>query len=242
MARKEFNFDISNPKHIKITNLNRNSPANRIIEELAISVNSETGRIFQQADFPGIYRTQSSYKIIKEVEAGSNLSMDNIQIESAKLSTLPEKHAGLGCDVYMQVTSPIRRFLDLVTQHNLKLLIKKQEPIFSEEDMMRWATEISLRHKKYNRAEKDIIKFWKLKYLKQHLGEIFEAKIKKKRTNNNTEIELIELDIVLPSSGLTEHKDGDQLLLQINDVCLKPPKLSVKVMTNGTITDIHHID
>ncbi|MFL2739742.1 MAG: ribonuclease catalytic domain-containing protein [bacterium] len=242
LARKEFNFDISNPKHIKIINLNRNSPANRIIEELAISVNSETGRIFQQADFPGIYRTQSSYKIIKEVEAGSNLSMDNIQIESAKLSTLPEKHAGLGCDVYMQVTSPIRRFLDLVTQHNLKLLIKKQEPIFSKEDMMRWATEISLRHRKYNRAEKDIIKFWKLKYLKQHLGEIFEAKIKKKRTNNNTEIELIELDIVLPSSGLTEHKDGDQLLLQINDVCLKPPKLSVKVMTNGTITDIHHID
>ena len=242
LTRKEFNFDISNPEHIKITNLNRNSPANRIVEELAISVNSETGRIFQQAAFPGIYRTQSSYKIIKEVEAGSNLSMDNIQIESAKLSTLPEKHAGLGCDVYMQVTSPIRRFLDLVTQHNLKLLIKKQEPIFSEEDMMRWATEISLRHRKYNRAEKDIIKFWKLKYLKQHLGEIFEAKIKKKRTNNNTEIELIELDIVLPSSGLTEHKDGDQLLLQINDVCLKPPKLSVKVMTNGTITDIHHID
>ena len=66
---------------------------------MSISVNSETGRIFQQADFPGIYRTQSSYKIIKEVEAGSELSMENIQIESAKLSILPEKHAGLGCEV-----------------------------------------------------------------------------------------------------------------------------------------------
>ena len=241
LTRKEFNFDISNPKKIKITNLNRNSPANRIIEELAISVNNQTGRLFQQSDFPGIYRTQSSYKIIKEVEEGSELSMENIQIESAKLSTHPDKHAGLGCDVYMQVTSPIRRFLDLVIQHNLKMLIKKQEPIFSEEDMMRWATEIGLRHRKYNRAERDIIKFWKLKYLKQHLGDNFEAKVRRKLANNNTEIELLELDLVLPASGLTEHKDGEQLLLRINDVSIEPPRISVKVLTKPTNTETHRI-
>ncbi|HBJ46539.1 MAG TPA: hypothetical protein DDY69_04310, partial [Deltaproteobacteria bacterium] len=147
-ARKEFDFDISDPQHIRISPLNRNSDANRIIEELAISVNRETGRLFQEADFPGIYRTQSSYEIIKEVEEGTQLSMEHLRIEPARLSTIPGSHAGLGCEVYMQITSPIRRFVDLITQQQLKLLIEKKDPVFSIEDMMRWSEEISLRHKK----------------------------------------------------------------------------------------------
>ncbi|MEZ7973407.1 MAG: RNB domain-containing ribonuclease [SAR324 cluster bacterium] len=242
LSRKEFDFDISDPKDIKITALDRNSAANRIIEELAISVNCETGRIFQEADFPGIYRTQSSYEIIKEITEGTKLSMENIRIEPARLSTIPGKHAGLGCDVYMQATSPIRRFVDLVTQQNLKLLINKQEPVFSEDDMMRWSEEISLRQRKYNRAEREIIKFWKLKYLKQHLGDNFEAKVRKKLANNNTEIELLELDCVVSAAGLTEFESGEQLLLRIDEVGLEAPKLVVKALSTGTDAVIHRLE
>ena len=242
LSRKEFDFDISDPKDIKINALDRNSAANRIIEELAISVNCETGRIFQEADFPGIYRTQSSYEIIKEITEGTKLSMENIRIEPARLSTIPGKHAGLGCDVYMQATSPIRRFVDLVTQQNLKLLINKQEPVFSEDDMMRWSEEISLRQRKYNRAEREIIKFWKLKYLKQHLGDNFEAKVRKKLANNNTEIELLELDCVVSAAGLTEFESGEQLLLRIDEVGLEAPKLVVKALSTGTDAVIHRLE
>jgi len=242
LSRKEFDFDISDPKDIKITALDRNSAANRIIEELAISVNCETGRIFQEADFPGIYRTQSSYEIIKEVAEGTKLSMENIRIEPARLSTIPGKHAGLGCDVYMQATSPIRRFVDLVTQQNLKLLINQQEPVFSEEDMMRWSEEISLRQRKYSRAEREIIKFWKLKYLQQHLGDNFEAKVRKKLANNNTEIELLELDCVVSAAGLTELESGEKLLLRINEVGLEPPRLVVKALSTGTDAVTHRLE
>ncbi|HIO60750.1 MAG TPA: RNB domain-containing ribonuclease [Deltaproteobacteria bacterium] len=242
LARKEFDFDISDPQHIRITPLNRNSDANRIIEELAISVNRETGRLFQEADFPGIYRTQSSYEIIKEVEEGTQLSMEHLRIEPARLSTIPGSHAGLGCEVYMQITSPIRRFVDLITQQQLKLLIEKKDPVFSIEDMMRWSEEISLRHKKYSRAERDILKYWKLKYLQQHLGEIFEAKVRKKLANNNTEIELLELDCIVPVAGMGEHEDGEQLLLLISEVGLEPPRLGVKTQTPGAEVIPHRLE
>ena len=242
LSRKEFDFNISDPKDIKITALNRNSAANRIIEELAISVNCETGRIFQEADFPGIYRTQSSYEIIKEVAEGTKLSMENIRIEPARLSTIPGKHAGLGCNVYMQATSPIRRFVDLVIQQNLKLLINQHEPVFSEEDMMRWSEEISLRQRKYSRAEREIIKFWKLKYLQQHLGDNFEAKVRKKLANNNTEIELLELDCVVSAAGLTELESGEHLLLRIDEVGLEPPRLVVKALSTGTDAVTHRLE
>jgi len=40
---------------------------------------------------------------------------------------------------------------------------------------------------------------------------------------------------------LTEHKEGEQLLLRINDVSIEPPRISVKVLTKGTNTEIHRI-
>jgi exoribonuclease R len=141
----------------------------------------------------------------------------------------------------MQVTSPIRRFIDLIIQQQLKCLIEKKEPVFSTEDMMRWSEEISLRHKKYNRAEREIIKSWKLKYLKQHLGEIFEATVRKKLSNNNTEIELLELDCVVQVAGLGEQDSGDELLLQINDVSLEPPRLGVKTIPPSTDVTTHRL-
>jgi len=226
--RKEFDFDISDPKNIRITCLNRNSPANRIVEELAISVNSETGKLFKEAEFPGIFRTQSSYEIIKDVEKGDQLSMENVRINPTKLTPSPDKHAGLGCNSYIQVTSPMRRFVDLIMQLQLKLLISNKEPVFNKDDMLRWSETISIRQKKYNRAEKEILKLWKLKYLEQHLGEYFDAKIRRINQNGNTEIKILELDYTVNSSGLGKLKEGEELILQIKEVQFSPPRIGVR--------------
>ena len=228
MARKEFEFDISNPEQVSILKLNRNSPSSRIIEELAIAVNRETGRLFHEAEFPGIYRTQSSYKIVKEPEYENQQLPENIRVEPARLTTIAGTHAGLGCEVYMHATSPIRRFVDLLTQHQLNNLINDEEPVYSSEDMMRWAEAITLRQRKYNRAEKNILQYWKFKYLHQHMKELFEATVRKQLSNNNTEIELVELDFIAQVSGLRGHNEEEQIVLRINEVRLDPLKLVVR--------------
>ena len=228
MARKEFEFDISNPEQVSILKLNRNSPSSRIIEELAIAVNRETGRLFHEAEFPGIYRTQSSYKIVKEPEYENQQLPENIRVEPARLTTIAGTHAGLGCEVYMHATSPIRRFVDLLTQHQLNNLINDEEPVYSSEDMMRWAEVITLRQRKYNRAEKNILQYWKFKYLHQHMKELFEATVRKQLSNNNTEIELVELDCIVQVSGLRGYSEEEQLVLRINEVRLDPLKLVVR--------------
>ena len=227
MARKEFKFDISNSEKVSILKLNRNSPSNRIVEELAIAVNSETGRLLKEAEYPGIYRTQSSYKIVKEAKDENCYQPENIRIEAAKLSTIAGIHAGLGCDVYMHATSPIRRFADLVAQHQLKNLINNVQPVFSKEDMMKWAEEITLRQRKYNRAKKNIIQYWKFKYLFLHIQELFEATVRKQLSNKNTEILLLELDCIVQVSGLREYDEEDQIIVRINEISLDPLKLFV---------------
>ena len=128
----------------------------------------------------------------------------------------------------MHATSPIRRFVDLLTQHQLKNLINDEEPVFSSEEMMRWAEAVTLRQRKYNRAEKNILQYWKFKYLHQHMKELFEATVRKQLSNNNTEIELVELDFIVQVSGLRGYNEEEQLVLRINEVRLDPLKLVVR--------------
>ena len=59
------------------------------------------------------------------------MTLDHISIEAAKLGMVAEPHAGLGCEFYMQATSPIRRFLDLVTQIQLTAMLGKKESVFT---------------------------------------------------------------------------------------------------------------
>jgi len=230
--RKEFDFNIKDPENIQINLQNRNSPANIIIEEFAISVNSEAGKIFKKSNFPGIFRTQSSYEIIKEVEKGVNLSLEHIRIQPTKLSTVSDKHAGLGCESYIQVTSPIRRFSDLIMQLQLKMLIEKKVPIFSEDEMINWSEKIISHQKKYKKAETEILNYWKLKYVKQNLGENFNAKTKKKLANGNTEVELLDLNLIVPASGLGTFSEGEHILLKIKLVEMHPPLIGVKNVKN----------
>ena len=118
--------------------------------------------------------------------------------------------------------------MDLVTQHQLKNLINNEEAIFSTEDMMRWTESITFIQRKYNRAEKNILKYWQFKYLHQHMKELFEATIRKQLSNNNTEIELLELDCIVQVSGLRSYDLEDKIMLRIKEVSLDPLKLVVR--------------
>ncbi len=240
MARKEFEFNTSNPEQLSILKLNRNSPSNRIIEELAIAVNRETGCLLQESKFPGIYRTQSSYKIIKVPEVENKQQLEKIRVEPARLTTIAGPHAGLGCEVYMHATSPIRRFVDLITQHQLKNLINNENPVFSSEDMMRWADAITLKQRKYNRAEKNILQYWKFIYLHQHMEELFEAIVKKQLTNNNTEIELVELDCIVQVSGLRGYDEDEHIIISIKEINLDKLKLLVKAFKTCPLGESPH--
>lgn len=49
-------------------------------------------------------------------------------------------HAGLGVGLYVQSTSPIRRFTDLLCHYNLKAWLRKQVPPFNRDRLTELAT------------------------------------------------------------------------------------------------------
>ena len=58
-------------------------------------------------------------------------------MKPGQLRSLPARHAGIGLDMYTQVTSPIRRYQDLIVHQQLRAHIRGHDPLSSREMLQR---------------------------------------------------------------------------------------------------------
>ena len=230
-VRKEVKMDIHNPEQIQIIPIDRNTPANQLVEELAILVNQEVGNFYQKHQFPGIYRVQGPYERIGTVKEGELLSPRHFVIEPVRLSVHPERHSGLGCDYYIQATSPIRRFSDLVTQYQLAQFLRHHQIVFPEEQLMGWAEQIQNAQKAYSQAERGIEDHWKFKYLAQNPGAIFSANIKRHLRAGRTEVDFNEIRLTAHVTNLPQQEPGDAVSLKIENVDVAHQFIAVSILS-----------
>ena len=80
---------------------------------------------------------------------------------------------------------------------------------------MGWASEIELRQRSYARTEREIERYWKLRYVGQHLGQVFAARVRRE-LNQRIEIELENLGLVCQLLG--SRPKGTQLGIEVMQV------------------------
>jgi len=92
----------------------------------------------------------------------------------------PGPHGGLGLDVYAQVTSPLRRYLDLVAHQQLRAFLRGGDPLEAQVIVERvGAAEVAARG--IRRAERLSREHWTVVYLQQHPGWQGEGVLVEKR-------------------------------------------------------------
>lgn len=84
-----------------------------------------------------------------------------------RLITTPEPHAGLGLPLYTRVTSPLRRYSDLLVHQQLRAWLAGRTPLTAQEVTERIA-ESELAAAAVRRAERLSNLHWKLIYLREH--------------------------------------------------------------------------
>ncbi|MGD8625101.1 MAG: RNB domain-containing ribonuclease [Anaerolineae bacterium] len=103
----------------------------------------------------------------------------------SEYSTLPGRHAGLGLDAYVQATSPLRRYLDLVVHQQVRAHLRGEALLDDQGLMARLgataAVSGSLRY-----AERLAQKHWTLVYLLQHPDWQGEGILVEKRDRRGT--------------------------------------------------------
>jgi exoribonuclease II len=89
------------------------------------------------------------------------------KFKPSALRVSPDVHSGLGVDSYSRVTSPLRRYLDLLAHQQLRAYLKK-ETLLTTDEILERASIAFEQAKQMQRIERASNKHWKLVYLLQN--------------------------------------------------------------------------
>ncbi len=88
-------------------------------------------------------------------------------LKRSQVKSLPGPHAGLGLEVYTQVTSPLRRYADLLAHQQLRAYLKGQDLLSTAQVLERIGTAEAVTGN-VRQAERLANKHWTLVYLLHH--------------------------------------------------------------------------
>ena len=97
-----------------------------------------------------------------------NFHLRKFMLASITSASGPQPHKALGLPCYVQATSPIRRYLDLVTHWQLKALIRGETPVYNDADSLQTIIDqVQKTSKRLTRLERRAHDFWFAMYMAQ---------------------------------------------------------------------------
>jgi exoribonuclease-2 len=93
----------------------------------------------------------------------------------SEVSITPSRHATLGLDSYSQVTSPIRRYTDLLAHFQLKAHLRGEPLPFSSAEVTELAQGASSGSYEATLVERQTKRYWALEYLRRHQNLIWDV-------------------------------------------------------------------
>jgi len=220
---------------IRLKRIEKNSKSRRLIEELMILANEMAAIFCLKEGIPAIYRRHSPPKepLPTDMEF-PNAEVRNYELRrrmpKSEISTSPSEHFALGLKAYTQVTSPIRRYQDLIMQRQIKHYIQHKKPLYTEEEIMKVAANAEITSNLVNSVEKESNQYWLLKYLALMEGKEVRGIVLRKE-GNHCLVELRETLLIAPFLPSSPVSIGDEVILKIEEV--KPRKSLIRLRHMG---------
>lgn len=210
--------DAQGEVHLEVEDLE--TPSHEIVSEAMILANYLGARFLADHQVPALYRCQAPPR--EELEQVSNPTLFHLWQNRRRLSRVlldpePQPHWGLGLPVYTTLSSPIRRYLDLLLQRQLAAALAGQPLPYSREELedLAMTLEGTLRRAAILKTRRQ--RYWLIKYLSQHLGQKFPALVLEKHPTRYrlllTDL-LLETDLPAPSGH--QFHPGETILIKID--------------------------
>ncbi len=106
-----------------------------LVREAMLMTGEAVAQFAQQHNIPIPYTTQDAPSEIVEGDTPSANFARRKTMTGSQPGNTPGSHAGLGLDQYVQATSPLRRYLDLVVHQQLRAYLRG-EPLLDEHAVM----------------------------------------------------------------------------------------------------------
>ena len=145
--------------------------ARRLVAEMMILAGEVAAKYGQDNSLPLPYRGQPQPELPPEEElilipVGPARSVAIRRcMPRSEMSTSPSRHASLGLNTYSQVTSPIRRYTDLLAHYQIKAHIRGDELPFTVERLQEVMLGLGTNIYEANMVERQTNRYWTLEYL-----------------------------------------------------------------------------
>ena len=171
--------------NVYVRRLDRDGPSREMVAETAILANQLGARYLHEHEVPALYRTQAPPH--QEIEQGDpgDLYLHFRQrrlLNRVEIVTAPGRHSSLGVEPYTHVTSPIRRYLDLVVQRQLGQALSGREPVYTVKELEELAMAVQPQVKRAGRVRQARQRYWIMRWLEDRLGQVLPGLVMEYQT------------------------------------------------------------
>jgi exoribonuclease II len=220
------------------------SPARDLVAEMMILAGEIAGHYGQTHNLPLPFRGQSQPDLPSEEEllllpAGPVRSCAIRRcMPRSEVSISPARHASLGLDAYTQITSPIRRYADLLAHFQIKAHLRGDPLPFSAEVLKELVQAVSSIAYEAVLVERQTNRYWGLEYLRRHSDEVWPAlMLRWLREHENLGLVLLEdLGLELAMRFTRSIELGDRLDVKVTYADPRQDIVQFAEMTRSAIS------
>ncbi len=232
LSLPEMHVWINNNGEISVSQINRESPGRFMVSECMIMANWLAARFFRDHGQSTIYRSQLEPRGRLIDESGGTLYQNWMQrrlLSRVIIGLEPEPHAGLGLDVYITLTSPLRKYLDLATQRQMRGLLSL-DALYSDEDLKFIIQAVEQPMSYITVLQRERLRYWILRYLERHVRQKEEALVLEKRRHRYVVLLTnYMIECSLPLNCGADLKPEDTILVKIERVSARSDTIGLSL-------------
>jgi len=214
-GNNDYNFaiegDLADPDSctVEISERKRGSPLDKLVAELMIVANSTWGGLLAEQNIACLYRAQTQGKV--------------------RMTTSPLPHEGLGVAQYAWMTSPLRRYCDMVNQWQLIACLKGETPAFAQKsaELFGAMRDFETTYGAYADFQRLMERYWCLRWLQQNGTAEIEATVRREQL---VKLDHLPLLLRLPSMP-ADIGPGRRVRLAVESIDLLGPELSCRYLS-----------
>lgn len=231
--RAELLIKVVSSNDVQVKVVQRDSPAREMVAECMVLCNSLLASFCRDRDIPASYRSQSAPDLTNlgadlppGVDIGDHGPLRQHlmlrRFAPAQSGTTAAPHGGLGVQAYIQATSPLRRYPDMVMQRQITNYLDTGEALYGVEDITSIAGRADVQLRALGKLEDERRRYWLLKFFKLRMEQApddqdattFQAVVLENQHRRSALLELTNYpfrvrarlpDAVLPGETVTIH-------------------------------------
>ncbi|HEY9806788.1 MAG TPA: ribonuclease R family protein, partial [Candidatus Obscuribacterales bacterium] len=200
-----------------------NSQSRQLVAEMMILAGEVAARYGQAHNLAIPFRNQTQPELppdeeLLQLPAGPVRSCAIRRcMPRSEMSITPARHASLGLATYTQVTSPIRRYTDLLAHFQIKAHLRGTPLPFSADEMKELLMSVSAVAQEAASVERQTNRYWGLEYLRRHAHEVWQALVLRwLREHENLALILLEdLGLELAIRLTRSASPGDRMEVKV---------------------------